>query len=186
MATLRVMRSLASACRRARLSARCPIETAAVEYPAAIAARACRTSAADRSRSLRAPMTFRRGSRTFWFFVMVVGAAFEPVGEPVVGGLADGVVGVAGFGGDAGVELGVQVAEFVDDGGFGGAADFPAGAFPVAGVAGGELAAPEAGAGAVALGVAAGAAVFEGDAVFATPAPGSHGDSLTGGGDIQW
>ena len=63
------------------------------------------------------------------------GAALEPVGEPVVGGLPDGVVGVAGFGGDALVELVVQVAELVDDGGFGGAADFAAGAFPVAGVA---------------------------------------------------
>jgi hypothetical protein len=30
----------------------------------------------------------------------------------------------------------------------------------------------------VALRVAAGAAVFEGDAVFAAPAPGSHGDTL--------
>ena len=46
--------------------------TAAVEYPAAIAASACRTSAAVRSRSLRAPMTFRIGSRTFWFFVIVL------------------------------------------------------------------------------------------------------------------
>ena len=47
--------------------------TAAVEYPAAMAASACRTSAADRSRSLRAPMTARIGSSTFWFLVMVVG-----------------------------------------------------------------------------------------------------------------
>ena len=46
--------------------------TAAVEYPAAIAASACRTSAAVRSRSLRAPMTSRIGSRTFWFFVTVL------------------------------------------------------------------------------------------------------------------
>jgi hypothetical protein len=57
----------------ARLSARCPMLTAAVEYPAAMAASACRTSAADRSRSLPAPMTFRRGSRTFWFLVMILG-----------------------------------------------------------------------------------------------------------------
>jgi hypothetical protein len=63
------------------------------------------------------------------------------VGEPVLGGLPDGVVDVAGFGGEAFVEFGVQVAEFVDDGGFGGAADFAAGAGAVAGVAGGELAA---------------------------------------------
>src|SRR5215831_8912742 len=47
-ATLRATRSLASACRMARLSARCPMVTAAVEYPAAMAASACRTSAADR------------------------------------------------------------------------------------------------------------------------------------------
>jgi len=70
------------------------------------------------------------------------GAAVEPVGEPVPGGLPDGVVGVAGLGGDALVELVVQVAEFVDDGGFGGAADFAAGACAVAGVAEGDLAAP--------------------------------------------
>jgi hypothetical protein len=44
----------------------------------------------------------------------------------------------------------------------------------VAGVAGGDLAAPQAGAVPVALRVAAGAAVFEGDAVFAAPAPGCH------------
>jgi hypothetical protein len=61
------------------------------------------------------------------------GAAVQPVGEPVFGGLPDGVVGVAGLGGEAGVELVVQVAELVDDGGFGGAADFAAGACAVAG-----------------------------------------------------
>ena len=33
------------------------------------------------------------------------GAAVQPVGEPVLGGLPDGVVGVAGLGGDALVEL---------------------------------------------------------------------------------
>jgi len=108
------------------------------------------------------------------------------VGEPVVGGLAEGVVGVARFGGDSFVELVVQVAELVDHGGFGGAADFAAGAFPVAGVAEGDFAAPQAGAVAVALRVAAGAAVFERDAVFAASAPGVHNDSLTWGGDIQW
>jgi hypothetical protein len=47
--------------------------TAAVEYPAAISVSACRTSAAVRSRSLRAPMDFRIGSRTFWFLVTVLG-----------------------------------------------------------------------------------------------------------------
>ena len=114
------------------------------------------------------------------------GAALEPVGEPVVGGLAEGVMGVAGFRGDALVELVVQVAELVNDGGFGGAADFAAGAFTVAGVTEGNFAAPQALAVPVALGIAAGAAVFEGDAVFTAPAPGSHGDSLTRGGDIQW
>jgi hypothetical protein len=38
--------------------------TAAVEYPAAMAVS---------SRSLRAPMTFRIGSSTFWFFLTVLG-----------------------------------------------------------------------------------------------------------------
>ena len=114
------------------------------------------------------------------------GAAVQPVGEPVLGGLPDGVVGVAGLGGDALVELVVQVAELVDDGGFGGAADFAAGACAVAGVSGGEFAAPQARAVPVAVRVAAGAAVFEGDAVFAVPAPGRHGDRIPSGGDIQW
>src|SRR5690349_22354665 len=72
MATLRVTRSLASACRMARLSARCPIETAAVEYPAAMAARAWRTSAAVRSRGWRGPMTFRIGARGLWVLVAVL------------------------------------------------------------------------------------------------------------------
>jgi hypothetical protein len=43
--------------------------TAAVEYRAAMTASACRTSAAVTSRSFRAPMTARIGSRTFWFLV---------------------------------------------------------------------------------------------------------------------
>jgi hypothetical protein len=47
--------------------------TAALEYRAAIAASACRTSAAVSSRSLRAPMTVRLDSRTFWFFLTVFG-----------------------------------------------------------------------------------------------------------------
>jgi hypothetical protein len=38
----------------------------------------------------------------------------------------------------------------------------------------------------VALRVAAGAAVFEGDAVFATPAPGCHEGRIALGGDNQW
>ena len=46
--------------------------TAAVEYLAAMAASACRTSSADSSRSLRAPMTVRIGSSMFWFFVIVL------------------------------------------------------------------------------------------------------------------
>ena len=94
--------------------------TAVVEYFADMSARACRTSSADRSRSLLAPMTARIGSRTFWFLVIVLGERpGEPAGEPVLGGLPDGVVGVPGLGGDALVELGVQVPEFVDDGGLG-------------------------------------------------------------------
>ena len=63
------------------------------------------------------------------------GAAVQAVGEPVLGGLPDGVVGVAGLRGDPFVELGVQVAELVHDGGLGGAADLAPLAFPVAGVA---------------------------------------------------
>ncbi|MGO8896609.1 MAG: hypothetical protein ACLQB1_43980 [Streptosporangiaceae bacterium] len=47
--------------------------TAALEYPAAMVASACRTSAAVRSRSFRAPMTVRIGCRTFWFFLIVLG-----------------------------------------------------------------------------------------------------------------
>jgi len=49
-----------------------PAGTAAVEYLAAMTASACRTSAAVRSRSLRAPMTARIGCRTFWFLVTVL------------------------------------------------------------------------------------------------------------------
>jgi hypothetical protein len=108
------------------------------------------------------------------------------VGEPVLGGLPDGVAGVAGLRGDPFVELGVQVAELVDDGGLGGAADLAAGAFAVAGIADGDLAAPQARAVPVAVRVAAGAPVFEGDAVFAAPAPGRHSDRLTRGGDKRW
>jgi hypothetical protein len=114
------------------------------------------------------------------------GAAVESVGEPVLGGLPDGVVGVTCLGGDALVELESHVAEFVHHGGFGGAADLAPLAFPVAGVSQGDLAAPQARAVPVAFGVAAGAAVLEGDAVFAAPAPGSHGGRIPGGGDNQW
>jgi hypothetical protein len=100
--------------------------------------------------------------------------------------LAERVVGVAGLGGDARVELGAQVAELVDDGGLGGAADLAAGSPAVAGVAGRDLAAPQARAVPVAVRVAAGAAVFEGDAVFAAPPPGCHAGMITTGGDNQW
>ena len=131
-------------------------------------------------------MTVRIGSRTFWFFLAFFRrAAVQTASEPVLGGLADGVVGVAGLGGDPFVELGAQVAELVDHGGFGGAADLAAGACAVAGVAGGDLAAPQAGAVPLAVRVTA-AAVFEGHAVFAAPAPGSHSDGLIRGGDNQW
>jgi hypothetical protein len=65
------------------------------------------------------------------------------VGEPVTSGLPDGVVGVARFGGDALVELGVQVAELVHHGGLGLAADLAPLALAVAGVAERELAAPQ-------------------------------------------
>ena len=57
------------------------------------------------------------------------------------------------------------------------------GACAVAGVAGGEFAAPQAWAVAVAVRVVAGAAVFEGDAVFAVPAPCRHGGGIPQGGD---
>jgi hypothetical protein len=103
------------------------------------------------------------------------GAAVQAVGEPVLGGLPECVVGVAGLRGDALVELVVQVPELVDDGRFGGAADLAAGPCAVAGVPGGEFATPQARAASVAVRVAAGAAVLEGDAVLAVPAPGRHG-----------
>ena len=54
------------------------------------------------------------------------------------------------------------------------------------GVAGGDLAAPQPRAVPVAVRVAAGASVFEGDAVFAAPAPGCHGGMIVTGGDNQW
>ena len=93
---------------------------------------------------------------------------------------------VAGFGGDALVELGVQVAELVDDGGLGLAADLAPVALAVAGVPEGDLAAPQSRAVPVGSGVAAGAAaVFEGDAVFAAPAPVAIA-SGSPGGDHQW
>jgi hypothetical protein len=76
----------------------------------------------------------------------------------------------------------MQVAELVHDGGLGLAADLAPLALPVAGVAQRQFTAPQA----RAVPVAVRAAVFEGDAVFAAPAPGGHGDSLTCGGDNQW
>ena len=79
----------------------------------------------------------------------------------------------------------MQVAELVDDGGLGLAADLAAGALAVAGVPEGDLAAPQAGAIPVAVRVAARAAVLEGDAVLAAPAPGSHGASLALVGTIM-
>jgi hypothetical protein len=57
------------------------------------------------------------------------------VREPVLGGLPERVVGVAGLGGDAGVELDTQVAELVHDGHLGLAADLAALALAVTGVA---------------------------------------------------
>jgi hypothetical protein len=72
VATLRATRLLVSACRIARFSARCPMVTAALEYAAAIFDNACRTFPAVSSRSFRAPITFRIGSSTFWFFLIVL------------------------------------------------------------------------------------------------------------------
>jgi hypothetical protein len=46
--------------------------TAALEYSAAIFDNACRTSPAVSSRSFRAPVTFKIGSSTFWFFLIVL------------------------------------------------------------------------------------------------------------------
>ena len=70
------------------------------------------------------------------------GAAVQPGGEPVLGGLADGVVGVAGLGGDSFVELVVQVAELVETAALVWPLTLRAGALAVAGVAQRELAAP--------------------------------------------
>ena len=187
VATLRLIRSLASACRMARLSARCPMLTAAVEYPAGHGGQGL----PDVGGREVAEFAGADHGQDRLEHVLVLrdrfgGATLETVGEPVLGGLPERVVGVAGLRGGALVELVVQVAELVDDGGFGGAADLAAGALAVAGVAGGEFAAPQARAVAVAVRVAAGAAVFEGDAVFAVPAPGRHGAGIPRGGDIQW
>ena len=109
--------------------------TAAVEYPAAMTASACRTSAADRSRSFRAPIGVRIGSSTFWFFLTVLGRALQPVGEPVPGGLPYGAVGVVGLRVMPWSKPVVQVAELVHDGGLGFAADLPPVALSVAGIA---------------------------------------------------
>src|SRR5262249_28466149 len=114
------------------------------------------------------------------------GAAVQPAGEPVLGGLPDGVVCVAGFWGDALVELEVQVAELVHDGGFGLAADLAPLALPVAES---TPALVHRATGPGSAGGVAGrcrAAVFEGDAVFAAPAPFSNGGRIASGGDIRW
>ena len=149
--------------------------TAAVEYPAAIVGQRLPHVGGGQLAELAGADDVQDRRQD----VLVLGdrlgrAAVQPGGEPVLGGLPDGVVDVAGLGGDALVELGVQVAELVHDGGLGLAADLAAGALAVAGVAEGDLAAPQAGAVPVAVRVAARAAVFEGDAVFAAPAPGRH------------
>ena len=174
-ATLRVTRSLASACRMARLSARCPMRHRRGGVPGGHLGQRLPDVGRGQLAELAGADDFQDRRQD----VLVLGdglgrAAVQPVGEPVLGGLPDGVVDVAGLGGDALVELGVQVAELVDDGGLGLAADLAPVALAVAGVAEGDLAAPQAGAVPVAVRVAAGAAVFEGDAVFAAPAPGRH------------
>ena len=123
-------------------------------------------------------MTVRIGSSTFWFFLMVLAdRPSQPVGQPVAGGLAYRVVGVAGLRDDALIEVAVQFPELVDYGGLGGAADLA----PLPLAARGsrrDLAAPQPGAVPVAFRVAAGAAVFERDSVFSAPAPGCHGDKV--------
>jgi hypothetical protein len=146
-----------------------------------------RTSAADRSRSFRAPMTARIGSRTFWFFLMVLGERpSSPLASQSSAACRTVEMGVAGLGGDALVELEVHVAELVHNGGLGLAAGLPPEASAVAGIAQGDLAAPQARAVPAAFRVAARAPVLEGDAVLAAPAPASsHGDSRPRGGGIS-
>jgi hypothetical protein len=93
---------------------------------------------------------------------------------------------VAGLRDDPLAEFGVQVPELVDDGGLSLAADLAPVALAVAGVPEGDLAAPQSRAVPVGSGVAAGAAaVFEGDAVFAAPAPVAMASGYPGGG-YQW
>src|SRR5215469_11019319 len=186
-ATLRATRSLASACRMARLSARCPMLTAALEYPGGHRGQGpAHVGGGQVAQLAGADDGQDRLEDVLVLLDCLGGAAVQPAGEPVLGSLPDGVMDVAGLRGDALVELEVQVAELVHDGGLGLAADLAPLAFPVAGVAQGDLAAPQARAVPVAFGVAAGAAVFEGDAVFAAPAPGSRDDSLARGGDNRW
>ena len=72
MATLRLTRSRASACRIVRVSALCPMATAALEYRWAIAASARWTSLAVSSRSRMPPIVARIGVRTFSFFLIVL------------------------------------------------------------------------------------------------------------------
>ncbi len=89
-------------------------------------------------------------------------AAVQSGGEPVLGGLPDGVMYVAGLWDDPLVEFLMQVPELVYDGGLGGAADLAPVALAVVGVAERYFAAPQSRAVPVASGIAAGAAaVFE-------------------------
>jgi hypothetical protein len=72
MAALRPTRSRAAACRIARVSALCPIATAALEERPAIVISVWCTSAAVSSRSFRAPILARTGARTCSFFWIVL------------------------------------------------------------------------------------------------------------------
>ena len=135
-ATLRLTRSLASACRMARLSARCPIEHRGGGVPGRHGGqRLPHVGGGQVAELAGADDGQDRLQDVLVLGDCLGGAAVQPVGEPVLGGLPDGVVGVAGLGGDAFVELGVQVAELVHDGGLGRAADLAPLALAVAGVA---------------------------------------------------
>ena len=107
------------------------------------------------------------------------GAAVEPVGEPVLGGLPDGVVrlrpGVTPFSRSvcrsrslsttAALVLPLTFRRW----------RFPSPVYP-------RLARRATGRGSAGGGRCHGTAVFEGDAVFAAPAPGAHGCMIAGGG----
>ena len=149
--------------------------------PAAIVASAWRTSAAGSWRSLRLPRTFRIGSRTFWFFLTVLAErAGEPVGQPVLGGLAYGVGGMASFRGDPLVDVGVQGLQLVLDRGLGLARDLPPDPpRAVRAVPQGYDPAPDAGAAVIPARIPARAApVLEADRVLTPPAPLGHEPSL--------